>query len=158
MIGFLKDERVSVKHEPMFIFMLRDGLSFCQLLERLFRHLSGTVISIHPSPSLEFTAPISERLHRPDSLLRTSEDPSLLVQSLLDLSKWLPNSKHNSYGCTQVIDRVLEMVDEYKVRIDVLERHILLHPDMDAVRSRKQDLWFMLPCTNYACFSPHSLR
>ena len=25
MIGFLKDERVSVKNEPMFIFMLRDG-------------------------------------------------------------------------------------------------------------------------------------
>jgi len=37
------------------------------------------------------------------------------------------------------------MVDEYKIRIDILERHILLHPDMDAVRSRKHDLWLMLP-------------
>ncbi|KAJ3511394.1 hypothetical protein NLJ89_g4131 [Agrocybe chaxingu] len=93
-----KGDRVLVKNEPMFIFLLHDG----------------TVISMQPSPSLAYTAPITERLHRPDSILRTSEDASLLVESLLDL----------------VVDRILEMVDEYQVNINKLEHDILLNPDM----------------------------
>jgi len=48
---------------------------------------AGTVISVHPTPSLEFTASITERLHRDDSVLRTSEDASILVESLLDLGE-----------------------------------------------------------------------
>ena len=35
-----------------------------------------------------------------------------------------------------VVDRVLEVVDEYQVKINKLERDILLHPVMDSVRSR----------------------
>ena len=66
-----KNERVFIKHEPMFIFLLRDG----------------TVISMRASPDLDYTSPIHERLHRPDSVLRTSEDASLLVESFLDLSQ-----------------------------------------------------------------------
>ena len=50
----------------------------------MFTFLEGTVISIHPS-TLDYTSPIAERLTQPDSVLRTSEDASLLVQSLLDL-------------------------------------------------------------------------
>ena len=34
------------------------------------------------------------------------------------------------------MDRVLEVVDEYQVKINKLERDILLHPVMDSVRSR----------------------
>ncbi|KAF8167595.1 hypothetical protein B0H34DRAFT_23363 [Crassisporium funariophilum] len=98
-----RGSRVNIKHEPMFIFLMHDG----------------TVISIHPTPNLDFTAPIKERLHKPDSVLRTSEDPSLLVESLLDL----------------IVDRVLEMVDEYQVKINKLERDILLHPGMVSVRN-----------------------
>lgn len=46
---------------------------------------SGTVISIHTHPNLEFTTPISERILQPESILRSSVDASLLVESLLDL-------------------------------------------------------------------------
>ncbi|PPR02708.1 hypothetical protein CVT26_009811 [Gymnopilus dilepis] len=103
-IEILKEgERVRVNHEPMFIFLLHNG----------------TVISIHPNINSLYTAPITERLHRRDSVLRSSEDASLLVQSLLDL----------------IVDRVLEVVDEYQVKINKLEYDILLHPVMRSVRS-----------------------
>ncbi|KAJ7273360.1 hypothetical protein C8J57DRAFT_1317642 [Mycena rebaudengoi] len=97
-----KDDRVTVKHEPMFIFLLREG----------------TVISIHATPNLEFTQPITERLQRPDSVLRTSEDPSILVESLLDL----------------IVDRILEVMDEYQDKIHQLEHDILIKPGMSTVR------------------------
>ena len=38
--------------------------------------------------SLDFTAPITDRLRRRDTGLRMTADASLLVQSLLDLSKY----------------------------------------------------------------------
>ena len=69
-IQMLKEGRVSVKVSPMFIFLLRDG----------------TVISMHDDPNVELTKPIAHRLNQRDTVLRTSADPSLLVQSLLDLS------------------------------------------------------------------------
>ncbi|KJA28536.1 hypothetical protein HYPSUDRAFT_62186 [Hypholoma sublateritium FD-334 SS-4] len=98
-----KGDRVAVKHEPMFVFLQPDG----------------TVISIRTTPNLDFTSPIAERLHRSDSILRVSEDASLLVESLLDL----------------IVDRVLEVIDEYQVKINQLEHDILLHPVMSSVRS-----------------------
>jgi hypothetical protein len=55
---------------------------------------AGTVISIHPNLNLKCTSPIEERLHRPDSVLRTSEDASLLVQSLLDLGARIVSFKY----------------------------------------------------------------
>ncbi|TFK42085.1 hypothetical protein BDQ12DRAFT_645556 [Crucibulum laeve] len=98
-----KGDRVNIKHEPIFIFLLRDG----------------TVISIHPTASLQYTDVIAERLHHHDSVLRTSEDASLLVESLLDL----------------IVDRILEVMDEYQLRIHRLEHDILMSPGMDTVRS-----------------------
>ncbi|KAJ6547185.1 hypothetical protein B0H19DRAFT_954439 [Mycena capillaripes] len=98
-----RGDRVVVKHEPMFIFLLREG----------------TVISIHPTPNLEFTEPVTERMHQPDSLLRTSEDPAILVEALLDL----------------IVDRILEVMDEYQYKIHQLEHDILLKPGMTTVRS-----------------------
>ena len=76
----------------MVIFLLRDGmLSGLEALvpqaQAFFSLCLGTVISIHPSPNLDFTAPITSRLRVRDSLLRSSADPSMLVESLLDLSQ-----------------------------------------------------------------------
>ncbi|KAJ6546710.1 hypothetical protein DFH09DRAFT_1506386 [Mycena vulgaris] len=62
-------ERVNVKVPPMYIFLLRNG----------------TVISMHATPDLELTQPITLRLRQRDTGLRMSADLSLLVQSLLDL-------------------------------------------------------------------------
>lgn len=98
-----KGERVNIKLSPMFIFLFRDG----------------TVISISPSSSdLSFTSPINKRLHQPDTGLRMSADPSLLVHALLDL----------------IVDNVLEVVDEYHAKINKFERSILLNPQMEMVR------------------------
>ncbi|KAJ7756783.1 hypothetical protein DFH07DRAFT_819920 [Mycena maculata] len=98
-----RGDRVLVKHEPMFIFLLRDG----------------TVISIHPTTNLEFTEPVAERMQQHDSVLRTSEDPAILVEALLDL----------------IVDRILEVMDEYQDKIHQLEHDILMKPGMSTVRS-----------------------
>jgi hypothetical protein len=37
-------------------------------------------------PNLDLTEPIAARIRQQDTSLRTTADPSLLVQSLLDLS------------------------------------------------------------------------
>lgn len=84
-IQVLKEgDRVKVKHEPMFIFLLRDG-TYLIVVDCQSLIIAGTVISIRPSPNVDFTSPITERLHMPSSVLRTSEDASILVESLLDL-------------------------------------------------------------------------
>ena len=64
-----RGDRVNVKISPICIFLLRDG----------------TVISIHRDTNLRFTEPITERLRQRDTGLRTTADPSLLVESLIDL-------------------------------------------------------------------------
>ncbi|KAJ7841367.1 magnesium transporter [Mycena olivaceomarginata] len=96
-------ERVNVKVSPMFIFLLRNG----------------TVISMHGTPNLELTQPITRRLRQRDTGLRTSADPALLVQSLLDL----------------VVDKALEVIDAYHVKIKKFEREILLKPKIKTVRN-----------------------
>ncbi|OSD01191.1 hypothetical protein PYCCODRAFT_1436682 [Trametes coccinea BRFM310] len=95
-------DRVSVKIAPICIFLFRDG----------------TVISIHKDNTLDFTAPITERLRQRDTGLRTTADPSLLVQSLLDL----------------VVDQALEVVEEYQGKILKIEQAVLLRPSMKTVR------------------------
>ncbi|KAJ7785209.1 magnesium transporter [Mycena maculata] len=95
-------ERVDVKVLPMFIFLFRDG----------------TVISIHSTPSLQMTEPITSRLRQFDSGLRTSADASLLVQSLLGL----------------VSDKALEVIDAYQDKIKTFERKMMHRPDIDTVR------------------------
>ncbi|KAJ6608685.1 hypothetical protein B0H10DRAFT_2067021 [Mycena sp. CBHHK59/15] len=96
-------DRVNVKVSPMFIFLFRDG----------------TVISMHSTPNLELTQPITRRLRQRDTGLRTSADCSLLVQSLLDL----------------IVDKALEVIDEYHVKIKKFEREILLKPKIGTVRN-----------------------
>ncbi|KAH8094648.1 hypothetical protein BXZ70DRAFT_946975 [Cristinia sonorae] len=97
-----KGERVNVKIQPMCIFLYRDG----------------TVISMHPDSRLTFTSPISERLRQRDTGLRATADPSLLVQSLIDL----------------IVDQALEVVEEYQSKILSLEHNVLVKPSMKSVR------------------------
>lgn len=97
-----RGERVNVKISPICIFLLRDG----------------TVISIHRDTNLKFTEPITERLRQRDTGLRTTADPSLLVESLIDL----------------VVDSALEIVEEYQSKILSLEQHVLIKPSMKSVR------------------------
>ncbi|KAI8980569.1 hypothetical protein BD414DRAFT_492607 [Trametes punicea] len=95
-------DRVNVKVAPLCIFLFRDG----------------TVISIHKDNTLDFTAPITERLRQRDTGLRSTADPSLLVESLLDL----------------VVDQALEVVDEYQGKILKIEQAVLLKPSVKTVR------------------------
>ncbi|KAF9446278.1 hypothetical protein P691DRAFT_733595 [Macrolepiota fuliginosa MF-IS2] len=97
------EDHINTTHEPMHIFLFHDG----------------TVISIMPTTDLDFTAPITERLHHSQSVLRTSEDASLLIEALLDLA----------------VDRILEVINEYQIKIHKLEHDIMLHPRMNSVRS-----------------------
>jgi Mg2+ and Co2+ transporter CorA len=84
----------------------------------IFLCRDGTVISINRTPDLAFTQPIRERLKHRDTGLRNTADPSLLVHALLDL----------------LVDRTLEVVDEYHTRIVALEHDVLVHPKMNVVR------------------------
>ncbi|KAM5539863.1 hypothetical protein V8D89_006366 [Ganoderma adspersum] len=97
-----RGDRVNVRIQPMCLFLFRDG----------------TVISIHRDNTLSLTAPITERLRARDTGLRTTADPSLLVESLLDL----------------VVDQALEVVEEYQGRILKIEQAVLLKPSMKTVR------------------------
>ncbi|OCB88993.1 hypothetical protein A7U60_g3800 [Sanghuangporus baumii] len=97
-----RGERVNVDIIPFFIFLFRDG----------------TIISINQRPEIDFTVPITARLRQRDTGLRATADPSLLVQSLLDL----------------IVDQALEVVDEYQHKILKLERDILVKPKMKTVR------------------------
>jgi hypothetical protein len=74
---------------------------------------------MHSTPNLELTQPITRRLRQRDTVLRTSADPALLVQSLLDL----------------VVDKALEVIDAYHVKIKKFEREILLKPKITTVRN-----------------------
>ncbi|CAK5278332.1 unnamed protein product [Mycena citricolor] len=83
----------------------------------LFR--DGTVISMHSAPSVDLTLPITRRLRQRDTGLRSSADSSLLVQGLVDL----------------IVDKGLEVIDAYHVKIRKFEREILLKPKMSTVRN-----------------------
>ncbi|KAK0209054.1 hypothetical protein DFS33DRAFT_498400 [Desarmillaria ectypa] len=96
-------DRVNVKVYPLHIFLFRDG----------------TVISMHGNPSLELTQPIANRLYQRDTGLRASADPSLLVQSLLDLT----------------VDKALEVIDVYHAKIQKFERAIHYKPKIKTVRN-----------------------
>jgi len=97
-----KGGRVNVKIVRIFIFLFRDG----------------TVVSIHKDKKLDFTTPIADRLRQRDTGLRTTADPSLLVQSLIDL----------------VVDQALEVIEDYHSKILSLEHKVLIKPTMKSVR------------------------
>jgi len=98
-----KGDRVNVALKSMFVFLGRDG----------------TVISIHNSSNLRFTGPIALRLKAPETSLRSSGDPSMLVHALLDL----------------VVDKALEVVEAYHDKIQTLEHETLLKNKLKTVRA-----------------------
>ncbi|KAJ7068833.1 hypothetical protein C8F01DRAFT_1365103 [Mycena amicta] len=101
-INALKQGTLRVSVTPMFIFLFRDG----------------TVISLTQHAPPDLTMPISERLRRADTILRTSVDPSMLVQSLISL----------------IVDKAVQVIDSYHDQISDIERQILLKPKPTTVR------------------------
>jgi len=95
-------QRINVLRKNLFMYLLRDG----------------TFITIHQTNTPDFASPIMTRLHSRDTLLRSTADASLLLESVLDL----------------VVDQAVEVVEEYQKMILKLERDILLKPKMKSVR------------------------
>ncbi|KLO16017.1 hypothetical protein SCHPADRAFT_823746 [Schizopora paradoxa] len=83
----------------------------------LFR--DGTVVSFSAGNEDDFVLPISARLRRRDTGLRATADSSMLVQSLLDL----------------IVDKAIEVVDEYQRKILKFEQKVLVRTSMKTVRN-----------------------
>ncbi|KAJ7147974.1 hypothetical protein C8R46DRAFT_421759 [Mycena filopes] len=98
----LKQGTLKVSVSPMFVFLFRDG----------------TVITITQHAPPDMMLPISERLRRADTILRSSADPSMLLQSFLGL----------------VVDKAVQVIDAYHDQISKLEHQILLKPKPTTVR------------------------
>lgn len=84
----------------------------------LFR--DGTLITIHETNTPAFATPIMNRLRSTSTVLRTNSDASILLESILDL----------------VVDRAMEVVEEYHKMLLKLESDILLKPKVGSVRHR----------------------
>jgi len=94
--------RVYVHVSSTWIFLLRDG----------------TIISLSQDTNTPFGAPVMNRLRVRDTVLRSSGDASLLLESLLDL----------------IVDNAVQVADKYHDVILKMERSILLKPNMKTVR------------------------
>jgi len=100
--------------------------------------LLGTVVSFNSTPNLDLTEPIAARIRQRDTSLRKTADPCLLVQSLLDLGASLTVEAPtlSNMILNLVVDAALEVVDEYRTRLSMLERMILIKSKVTNVRSR----------------------
>ncbi|KAJ7919349.1 magnesium transporter [Mycena leptocephala] len=98
----LKQGTLRVSVSPMFVFLYRDG----------------TVISITQQAPPDLMLPIIDRLRRADTILRSSADPSMLVQSVLGL----------------VVDKAVQVIDAYHDQISKIEHQILIKPKPTTVR------------------------
>ena len=78
-----------------------------------------TIFQIHADAGSSLFDPIKDRLRSRDTILRQTVDPSLLVESLLDL----------------VVDEALDIVDKYQEKIAKLEGSILSRAKMRLVRA-----------------------
>jgi Mg2+ and Co2+ transporter CorA len=84
----------------------------------LFLTRDGTLISIH-STDRGFGNPILGRLKQRGTLLRTTSDASQLLQALVDL----------------VVDRAMDIVDQYHEELLKIERQVLIKPKMNTVKA-----------------------
>ncbi|KIO26588.1 hypothetical protein M407DRAFT_74306 [Tulasnella calospora MUT 4182] len=96
------EKRVKVRERNMYIFMFRDG----------------TLITLHESKKSVNDDAIKERLRQPNTLLRGTAEPSVLLHGLLDL----------------MVDHAIQVVDAFQDQILVLEQETLLRPHMDSVK------------------------
>ncbi|BGP71251.1 hypothetical protein NBRC10513v2_004619 [Rhodotorula toruloides] len=88
-----------------------------QLSIFLFR--DGTILSFSQDSGYHHQiSQIFERIQSRDDLLRDSEDASFVLQALLDVTA----------------DDALEIVDEFRETLTMLESRVLARPDMDDVR------------------------
>lgn len=101
-IDALKQGTLRVSVSPMFVFLYRDG----------------TVITITQHASPDLMLPISDRLRRADTILRSSADPSMLIQSFLGL----------------IVDKAVQVIDAYHDQISKIEHQILIKPKPSTVR------------------------
>ena len=97
---------------------------------------AGTVLSLQSSFDSDLTHPISQRLRSRDTVLAKSADPSLLVHALLDLSRrnfspLIENSNHHRH---LVVDKALQVIDQYQAKITKFEHDILLNPQISTVK------------------------
>jgi len=101
--------------------------------------ISGTFISLYKKSSdgKVLATPIFERLRNQSTLLRKSNDPSLLLHAMLDLSRFLPALSYFIFPTlfNTVVDKALEIVDRYQDQILELEQSVLLQPKMKTVRA-----------------------
>lgn len=77
-------------------------------------------------------------------LMRRSNDPSLLLQGILDYGECVAREilYYFAKRYYTVVDKALEVVDRYHDRILRLERSILISPKMTAVRESEHNLSF----------------
>ncbi|KAG8768667.1 hypothetical protein FRC12_005440, partial [Ceratobasidium sp. 428] len=94
--------QIKIDVASVFMFLLRDG----------------TFITLQRDPEREFAQPIYDRLRLRDTLLRSSGDASLLLQSLIDM----------------IVDDAVKITDKYHRRLLKMERDILLKTKMKTVR------------------------
>ncbi|ORX35165.1 hypothetical protein BD324DRAFT_634098 [Kockovaella imperatae] len=83
-----------------------------------FMTRDGTMITFMDNPIGDALDPIYERLEDPESLLRSSQDVSMLAQALLDVS----------------VDLALEVSSTFEAEILNLEASVLVDPSMQIVR------------------------
>ncbi|GAA96992.1 uncharacterized protein L969DRAFT_54222 [Mixia osmundae IAM 14324] len=103
-----KAYRVPYETEQLSIYLLKDGT-----LLTIFQNDIDPQTGIDP-----LIEPIFERLRDKSSLLRTSEDPSLLLQSVLDA----------------VVDRLVDLCEAFRHHINTVEDRTLIRAETDSVK------------------------
>lgn len=81
----------------------------------------GCIISIFSYDGTSLLSPIYEWLGTPGTVLRTSEDASMLLHALLDVT----------------VDETMTIAEAFRAELDVLEGRALIKPDTAGVRNRE---------------------
>jgi Mg2+ and Co2+ transporter CorA len=98
-----EESHIGIQTDVLCVFLLKDG----------------TVVSMtRDHDSTHLLKPIFERLASKGTILRESEDPSMLLQALLDL----------------IVDHLLDIGDAFEKQLTILEGKVMVNPDTDAVR------------------------
>ncbi|GAW03527.1 magnesium -like protein [Lentinula edodes] len=111
--------RVEVNVFPIFILLFKNGL-LSLFVSRFNFHSErpvGTVITLHRTTNAKLMEPIRDRLSRPDTLLRSTCDASVLVQSLLDLA----------------VDKAMGITEACEYKLKKYEKQLLLKPEVNTV-------------------------